>query len=84
MNIEVRYDPERQLLYVRLRKPEGSIERTEDLGGDRYVDYDQAGNVVGIEFLAIAQDGLDLAGLPDADRIAQALNAIPRPVTPVA
>ena len=45
MSTEVNYDGERGLLYVQLRDPPGSIERTEDFGRDRYVDYDEAGNV---------------------------------------
>jgi YD repeat-containing protein len=80
VSTEVNYDGERGLLYVQLRDPPGSIERTEDFGRDRYVDYDEAGNVVGVEFLAIAQDGLNLDGLPEVEQIISVLNSVPRPV----
>ncbi len=80
MSTEVNYDAERGLLYVQLRAPIGSIERTEDFGRDRYVDYDEAGNVVGVEFLAIAQDGLNLDGLPEIEQIISVLNSVPRPI----
>ncbi len=76
MNIEVRYDPSRQLLYVRLREPRGAIVNTKDFGRDRYVDYDEVGEVMSIEFLALHQDGLDLDGLPEADRVAEAIESI--------
>ncbi len=76
MNIEVRYDPSRQLLYVRLKESRGAIVNTKDFGRDRYVDYDEDGEVVGIEFLALRQDGLDLDGLPEADRVAEAIESI--------
>lgn len=76
MNIEVRYDPEPQLLYVRLKESRGAIVNTKDCGRHRYVDYDEDGEVVGIEFLALRRDGLDLDGLPEADRVAEAIESI--------
>lgn len=78
MNIDVRYDAERQLLYVRLKSPHGPVVVTEDFGGDRYVDYDDSGDVVGIEFLAVRQDGVDLEGLPEADGVEDAIESIQR------
>lgn len=78
MNVDVRYDPERQLLYVRLKSPHGPVVTTEDFGGDRYVDYDGDGDVVGIEFLAVAQDGVVLGGLSEADRVEEAIESIQR------
>jgi uncharacterized protein YuzE len=76
VNIDVRYDTERQLLYVQLKKPSGSVTHTEDFDRDRYVDYDESDEVVGVEFLAIKQEGLDLRGIPEADRIADALETL--------
>jgi len=78
VNVDVRYDPERQLLYVRLKWPHGPLVETEDFGGDRYVDYDDSGDVVGIEFLAIGEDGVNLEGLPEADRVEEAIESIQR------
>lgn len=49
---------------------------TKDFGRDRYVEYDEVGEVVSIEFLALHQDGLDLDGLPEADRGAEAIESI--------
>lgn len=82
MNTEVRYDPERQLLYVRLKERGVAITRTEDFGRDRYVDYDESDEVVGVEFIAIKQEGLDLRGIPEADRIAEAIGTL-RELEPV-
>jgi len=78
VNVDVRYDPERELLYVRLKAPHGPVVATEDFGRDRYVDYDDAGDVVGIEFLAISEDGVNLEGLPEADRVGDAIESIQR------
>ncbi len=78
MNVDVRYDAERQLVYVRLKSAHGPVVATEDFGRDRYVDYDESGDVVGIEFLAIGQDGVDLNGLPQADRVADVIESIQR------
>jgi hypothetical protein len=46
------------------------------------VDYDESDEVVGVEFLAIQQEGLDLRGIPEADRIADALETL-RELEPV-
>lgn len=72
------YDTERQLLYLRLKPEHGPVVATEDFGRDRYVDDDDSGDVVGLEFLAIEQDGIDLDGLPEADRVGDAIESIQR------
>jgi uncharacterized protein YuzE len=74
VNIEIEYDPDVRALYIQFREPEGEL-RTEDFGRDRYVDYDAAGNVIGIELLSLS-NGLDLDGLPEAGRVADAFNAL--------
>ena len=76
----VRYDVEADALYVEL-SPAKSV-RTEELGEGRYVDYDDAGNVIGFELLAVSHYGVELKGVPRAVEIAAALNAIPHPANP--
>jgi uncharacterized protein YuzE len=73
--VHVEYDSEADAIYFTLRQPEGSVE-TEFVDDARYVDYDETGNVVGVEILGVSQ-GVDLSGLPEAERLAAALNAIP-------
>jgi uncharacterized protein YuzE len=75
--VHVEYDSEADAIYITFREPQGAVE-TEFIDDARYVDYDERGNVVGIELLGISQ-GIDLKGLPNADAVARALNAIPRP-----
>ena len=57
-------------VYVRLRstKPVGSRE----FGDLRNVDYDSEGQVVGVELIG-RPGGLSLRGLPEADRVRDAL-----------
>jgi uncharacterized protein YuzE len=80
--VHVEYDSEADAIYITLREPEGAVE-TEFVDEARYVDYDEAGNVVGIELLGVSQ-GIDLSGLPEAADLAKALNAIPHPDLAVA
>jgi uncharacterized protein YuzE len=76
--VRVVYDSEADAIAVHLRDPEGPVE-TEFVDDVRYVDYDAAGNVVGIELLAVSH-GYDLAGLPEAERIAKAIKTIAAPL----
>lgn len=73
--MHVEYDSESDAIYVTFSAPKGAV-RTEFIDDARYIDYDEVGNVVGIELLGVSQ-GVDLSGLPEARRIAEALNAIP-------
>ncbi len=77
--MHVTYDSEADAIYVRLRDGgRGAAKRTVDLGGHRYVNYDAAGNVLGVEFLVVSR-GIDLTDVPEAGRVAKALRAIPHP-----
>ena len=76
--MRVAYDSETDAISVHFREPEGPVE-TEFVDDLRYVDYDAAGNVVGIELLAVSH-GYDLAGLPEAERIATAIRTIAAPL----
>ena len=77
----VRYDAEVDALYVKLR--EGKSKRTKELDsfGNRMVDYDAQGNVLGVEFL-FASRGIDLEGVPCAELVSEALHGVPHPVGP--
>ena len=72
--MNVRYDSEADAVYIKLREPAGKVE-TEFIDVARYVDYDEHNNVVGVELLGVSQ-GIDLDGLPEAERIAEALRAL--------
>jgi uncharacterized protein YuzE len=67
----VEYDSDADAVYVALRTPRGTVE-TDFIDEARDVDYDADGNVVGVELLGVSQ-GIDLEGLPEAERIAQVL-----------
>lgn len=76
--MRVVYDSEADAIAVHLCEPEGAVE-TEFVDDVRYVDYDSAGNVVGIELQAVSH-GYDLEGLPEAERIAEAIKKIASPL----
>ena len=74
------YDTEVDVIHVRFRDlNEGEVvARTEHVDEFRNVDYDAAGEPIGVEFL-FASDGVDLAELPHAEEIREALRLIPVP-----
>lgn len=74
--MQVSYDTEADAIYVRFREPHGTV-RTESLDDLRLIDHDDDG-VIGVELLAVSR-GLNLTGLPEADRIAIAIRSIPQP-----
>jgi len=45
--MKVRYDPEADILYIFIK--EGKIKDTEEIDEDLFVEYDENGNIVGIE-----------------------------------
>jgi len=45
--MKVRYDPEADILYILIK--EGKIKDTEEIDEDLFVEYDENGNIVGIE-----------------------------------
>jgi uncharacterized protein YuzE len=55
-------DREANAAYVRVS--DGEVNRTERLDANRLVDRDDAGRIVGIEFLTV-QEGVDLTDLPN-------------------
>ena len=77
--MQVQYDPEADAVYVRLREPRGSI-RTDRVDERRLADYDERGDVIGVELLSVSR-GVDLAGLSEAARIADAMRSFPQPTS---
>ncbi|MDP2328860.1 MAG: DUF2283 domain-containing protein [Dehalococcoidia bacterium] len=73
MSPYITYDEQSDVLYVEFRQAVGDT-ASHDAGGNRFVETDSDG-VVSIEFLT-ASAGVDLAGLPHADEIAQALDRL--------
>lgn len=67
---ELKHDPEADAAYVRLS--DCRVARTEDVGAGRLVDYDAAGQPVGVEFLAVSR-GAKTAGLPQREALERAL-----------
>ena len=70
MATKVRVDRAASMAYVRLTA--AKIHYTENFGDHRLVDYDEADEVVGVEFIGI-DGGADLDGLPEAERVRAAL-----------
>ncbi len=73
--LTVQYDPQADALYVAFQGPEARAARTEEIDARRAIDYDAAGNVIGVEFLSVSQ-GVDLAGVPEAAAVRQALTTV--------
>lgn len=54
------YDAEADVLYVHLTEDlEAPIKRTEELSSNVHVDFDEAGRIVGVEFLYPRSRGFD-------------------------
>ena len=75
--MEVRYDPEADAIYVTLREHHGRLQSRNAGDWRRVIDYDDAGEPVGVELLAVST-GLDLDGLPEAEAIGKAIRSFPR------
>lgn len=73
--ISFQYDPEADALYVPFIFWNGQKLRTKQLDDRRNVDYDEDGNVVGLEFLFVSE-GIDLTGVPEAERVRELLSAV--------
>ena len=75
--MEVRYDPEADAIYVALRDHGGQVRSRNEGDWRRVVDYNEAGEPVGVELLAVST-GIDLDGLPEAEAIGAAIASFPR------
>ncbi len=72
----VQYDPDADAVYLKLRAHEGRT-RGRRLDDRRVVHYDGKGNVVAVELLFVSQ-GMDVEGLPEADRVRDLLGSFPQ------
>ena len=72
IDMQLRLDPDAHILYVVVGHSGNMALETRDLDERRTVDYDLAGDIVGIEFRDI-DEGIDLDGVPHASRLARAL-----------
>ncbi len=72
IDMQLRLDPDARILYVVVGHSGNMALETRDLDERRAVDYDLAGDIVGIEFRDI-DEGIDLDGVPHASRLARAL-----------
>jgi len=64
--IELEYDAEDDILYVRLGS--GAVARSRAFGDSRIVDFNAGGQPIGVEFIG-ASAGVDLSGIPEGERI---------------
>ena len=71
-HIEVRVNDVGDILYLRFRKAKIAVSReVDDL---RCADYDSEGRLIGVELIGLP-GGVSLLGLPEAERIREALLA---------
>ncbi|PZC49864.1 MAG: Uncharacterized protein YuzE [Chloroflexi bacterium] len=73
---DLRYDDEADAIYISLRK--GTHRGGREAGPHTIVYYGTDGEVLGVEFIVVSQ-GIDLTGVPEAERVADLLRAIPHP-----
>lgn len=71
-NIEVRVNDVGDILYLRLKQ--AKIASCREFGDLRNLDYDSEGRLIGVELIGLP-GGVSLAGLPEAERIREALLA---------
>ena len=77
--MQLEYDTEADAIYGRFRDPRGRV-RSHRIDDRRIVDYDELDEVVGVELLAVSH-GVDLDGVPEASRIAEAMRSFPQPLS---
>jgi uncharacterized protein YuzE len=72
----ITYDSDADALYVQLRPPQDGVVETDEIDIYRYVDYDEQGQIIGVEFLGVSR-GIDLTDVPEAQRVAEAIRTLP-------
>ena len=73
----IEYDETTDVLYVRMRDVEaGGVKRTQQLDQFRLIDFDAAGELVGVEFMQ-ASEGINLNAGPEAEHIGAVVRAFP-------
>ncbi len=71
------YNADTDVFYLRLGV--GRFDRNERLDGQRILDLDVDGNPLGVEVI-FASHGTDLEGLPEPERVREALEGLGLPV----
>ena len=77
MTLYITYDADADAVYVRLASPELDVADTREVDWQRTVDYDENGELIGVEFLGVSR-GIDLTGVPDARRVEDAIRSLPK------
>lgn len=72
----ISYDSDADAIYVKLRTDIAHSAETREIDWQRYADYDESGTLIGVEFLRVSR-GIDLAGVPQADEVAEAIRSLP-------
>jgi uncharacterized protein YuzE len=65
------YDKANDVAYVRLKA--GKVARTQALDDRRLVDYDSAGQAIGVEFIGV-REGVETDDLPNQEALAKFLS----------
>ena len=73
---DLRYDDEADAIYISLRK--GTYRGGREASPHTIVHYGTGDEVLGVEFIVVSQ-GIDLTDVPEAERVADLLRAIPHP-----
>jgi uncharacterized protein YuzE len=74
--MELAYDDEASAIWIGLR--DGESRGAREVSPHTLVHYGTKGEVLGVEFIVVSQ-GIDLTDVPEADRVAGLLRAIPQP-----
>ena len=64
-------------IYVRLGQPGLAVADTREVDWQRIVDYAEDGELIGVELLRVSK-GIDLTGVPEAERVAEAIRSLPK------
>jgi uncharacterized protein YuzE len=73
----VSYDSDADAVYVKLRTDAEHSAETREIDMWRYADYDDDGQLIGVEFLR-ASHGINVFGVPSATAVAEAIRSLPR------
>ncbi len=72
----ISYDTDADAVYVKLRTDIAHSAETREIDWQRYVDYDEQGQLIGVEFLGVSR-GINLTGVPEAEHVAEAIRTLP-------
>lgn len=72
----ISYDSQADAVYIQFDSTAALSTDTREIDMWRYVDYDETGEVIGVEFLRVSH-GIDLTGMPEAEQVAAAIRSLP-------